>query len=622
MIEAKGFLRRFLETQMDGLTGHIEECGYPFNIVEWGKEEYNTTNGTPNWWVYEQTGYWLDGYTRCAIALNDKEKLKRSESIIYNVINNPDADGFLGPRNLKNENAAWWPHVVFFRSVIALYEYNHDIKLMEALKNHYLNTNHCYFYFRDVLNIEIILYVYSVFNDDRLLSLALNIYKGYNEADFKFNQINDKKILSKKKYEIHGVTYNEYSKLGALIYKYTHDKYFLDISIQSYKNLVKFYMLPGCCNCSNEQTHSSYYYETYETCDISDFSYSNEQILKIAKKSIYGDRVEQCVFNAGVGSVLENFRGLQYFSCANQLILDHYSNHDQFNRGRKWMSYRPNPGTECCAGNVNRFMPNYVLNMFYRENDDIYLNLFGASRYEDEINGKKVIIEEETNFPFDEKIKLHIKTDTEFNLFIRKPGYASKIDLSCSLKALVQENEDYYQVKINSDLDIEYNFESEIKIVRVNKKGLMIKKGVLVYSYGMYGDRQIDNNEERSSKEFPAYNIYPDHEYGYALKYDEINPIYFPNLPKIFSLKDQHPYIEVSARKVLNYDLEKRIRLRRVRINYFDNSRTIKYEKGNFVFTPDILKKEIIYSPEVKRIRLYPYGACKIRETIFKEINE
>lgn len=621
MIEAKGFLKRFLETQMDGLTGHIEECGYPFNTVEWGQKDFNTTNGTPNWWVYEQTGYWLDGYTRCAIALGDKEKLKRAEKIIYNVINNPDHDGYLGPRNMKNEQASWWPHVVFFRSIIALYEYNHDIRLMNALREHYINADHCFYYFRDVMNVEIILYVYSVLKDDKLLSMAIDIYRGYNEIEFKFNQINDKIILSKKKKEIHGVTYNEYSKLGALLFKYTKDKYYLDISIQSYQNLLKYYMLPGCCNCSNEQTHSSYYYETYETCDVSDFSYSNEQMIKITKKAIYGDLVEQCVFNAGIGSVLENFRGLQYFSCANQLILDNSSNHDRFNKGKKWMSYRPNPGTECCPGNVNRFMPNYVLNMYYLEDSNLYINLFGESYFEEIIEEKIVKLTQITNFPFDENITFNVDTNASFNLFIRKPQYASSINISSDKNLEITSNEDYYQVKINGSCQINYSFDSEIKVIKTNKNGVYLKKGVLVYSYGMFGNRCIDETEERSSNEFPAFKIYPNQEFGYALNINQLNYNFVRRIPKMFDLSDTMPYIELDAYKITNYDFTRQKRVRRVKVNWFDNTREIKYEKGDFVFTPDILKQKIEVSNQKKRIRLYPYGACKIRETVFRLLN-
>lgn len=39
-IKPTGALRRFLETQMDGLTGNIEAAGYPFNLSAWGNPDY------------------------------------------------------------------------------------------------------------------------------------------------------------------------------------------------------------------------------------------------------------------------------------------------------------------------------------------------------------------------------------------------------------------------------------------------------------------------------------------------------------------------------------------------------------------------------------------------------
>ena len=63
MIRPIGFLKKFLQTQMSGLTGHIEEARYPFDTVEWGRKEYFANNENPNWWVYEQTAYWLDGFS-------------------------------------------------------------------------------------------------------------------------------------------------------------------------------------------------------------------------------------------------------------------------------------------------------------------------------------------------------------------------------------------------------------------------------------------------------------------------------------------------------------------------------------------------------------------------------
>lgn len=196
MIKPLGFFKNFLISQMDGLTGHIEECGYPFNAVCWGEEDFNTTNGTPNWWVYEQTAYWLDGYLKAAILLEDKEKIEKASKIIYKVIKNADEDGYLGSKNLKKAMGSRWPHVVFFRACIALYEYNNDQKIVDALVKHYLKSDYQYRFFRDVFNVEIMIYLYFITNNKSLLDLAVESYQKYNSFKIRFNQITDEKILS------------------------------------------------------------------------------------------------------------------------------------------------------------------------------------------------------------------------------------------------------------------------------------------------------------------------------------------------------------------------------------------------------------------------------------------
>lgn len=86
-IRPNNFFKTYLEKQINGITGHIEVAGYPFGKVEWGQPDVYTDDGKPNWWVYEQTAYWLDGYLRTAILLDDKKAIDRAKTIIYNVLN-------------------------------------------------------------------------------------------------------------------------------------------------------------------------------------------------------------------------------------------------------------------------------------------------------------------------------------------------------------------------------------------------------------------------------------------------------------------------------------------------------------------------------------------------------
>lgn len=618
MILAQGFLKDLLLTQLKGLTGHISEAGYPFDRISWDDEvPFQSENQYPTWWVYEQTAYWLDGYLRCGIALGDEKVIAEASRIIHKVIERQKPDGFLGPETMRGNRGDRWPYVVFFRACLALYGYEKDPSIVKALARYYLECPLDYDVFRDVINVEIILDLYGILKDERLLKKAQEIYEKCNEnPNPYFNEMSPKTILSRKRPHCHGVTYNEYSKLPGLFWKYTEDPFQKKLAVRAMDRLVKEYLLPGQCNCSDEQLWSDYYMECYETCDISDFTWANERMLDALKFQRFGDRVEKCVFNAGMGSVLENFKGLQYFSCANQFLADSHSTHCKFSKGKKWMSYRPNPGTECCAGNVNRFVPNYVLNMFKEDSDGVWAYLYGPAEFVSDDG--KIRIEEKTVFPFEERIVFSIKTARPFTLFLRRPGYGTGYRiLEDGREVETDDRADFFKVKVLSDCEIVFTFEAAVKAVEVRGGGLYIERGPLVYSFGQFGDRRIDADEERSSTEFPAYDIYPTEDWGYEVCREKLNAVYKQGTSSLFDLREDLPSVTIDAYKVKDCRLERLSRIYRI-YKHLDGKVERFFEKGDFVLTPDLLKGSHETEKKPVRLVLKPYGACKLRETVFK----
>ena len=603
----RGILSELLETQMNGLTGHIENAGFPFDRIWWGNNAEQAENENPQWWVYEQTAYWLDGFTRCAILLEDECALRRTEKIIYSVINAPDPDGYLGPQALKKTDG-WnrWPHTVFFRACMALYEQNNDVKLLRALTEHYLGGSARHDKLRDITNIEIMLWLYAHTGKKELLQMAEEDYISYNQSCADDNC--DKVGLSSKKPYCHGVTYNEYSKLGAILYRYTGKEKYLQASESAYDKLERLFMLPGGCHCSNEFLLSDNCMESYETCDISDYTWSLMYLFDATKKGKYADLTERCIFNAGMGSVLEDFRGLQYFSCANQVIADYQSNHNYFHRGSKWMSYRPNPGTECCPGNVNRFLPNYVLNMWKKDGNAVYAVLYGASTFETD----DIYIQEDTDYPFRESIAFDIQTKKPFDFMFRIPGWADKFTVvKDGADTEVQPQNGFARLQISKGCHIKIMFESSVQEHETND-GIYFSKGPLVYCYGLTGKRERDRNEKRSSETFPAYNIYANDKWNYAVKRGS-KTMFVPGTQTGFDLNKDLPSIRVQAFEAPEWSLEQ---CNKIKVCDDLYKKTTHTESGRFLFTPSPQSVGHI-SDCAQTLTLRPYGAGKLRVTVF-----
>ena len=326
----------------------------------------------------------------------------------------------------------------------------------------------------------------------------------------------------------------------------------------------------------------NHYRQSYETCDIVDYTWSLSYLLNITGSTGYADRIERCVFNAGLGSVTEDFRALQYFSTANQLVLDGFSDHNSFQRGSGWMRYSPSPGTACCPGNLNRLIPNFVANTWRVEGDRVYSQLFGSCELEAQAGLGSVRIKESTSYPYETKIKYEIVTDTAFKLFIRRPHWAEDVTLSVNGSPVSRyEDNGYIILSVSENCTVELDLECSVVEHRV-RGGVYLSRGPLVYSFAPEAEvvkRPIEGRDES----FPEYDMYVSGEWRYALVGDYT--FREGESPSPFT-KIGMPTITAKARKIQNWELERHNDIRRYNVQ---RERKYTLLRGSFVFTPPLL---------------------------------
>ena len=192
-ITPEGWLFSYLSAQKNGLTGNIDKAGYPFNGAGWTgfaeKEPYD------HWAQYEQIGYWIDGALRCGYLLSNMELINKTKVHIDYVLGHPDRDGFLGPRLLKSlYQLNLWPHVVFFRALIAEYKVNNNPEIINKLIKHYQSKEINSRSLRELCNIEIILFLYGESSNAEMLEIALKKYREYEELYFQKNLVNEQDL--------------------------------------------------------------------------------------------------------------------------------------------------------------------------------------------------------------------------------------------------------------------------------------------------------------------------------------------------------------------------------------------------------------------------------------------
>jgi hypothetical protein len=640
-ITPKGWLRQYLINQRNGLTGHLENAGYPFNTVGWAADSIPGNKSIEKWWPYEQNAYWVDGMMRCGLLLNDTSLLNKARKSIYYVLAHPDSTGFLGPKFLKpNDEGDRWVYVVFFRAWMAEYEATRNPAILAAIKKHYLGDRFPHAGVRESINAEIILWAYSESKDTALLNFAKEIYKNSNELN-KNSMVSDAGFLKDGIVVEHGVTYLEKSKLGAILYLYTGDSTYLRPSIAAFKKLDKYHMLIDGVNVSSEHIQIPTTQESHEICDISDYTWNISYLLKATGDAAYADKIERAAFNAAPGSVTKDFKALQYFSAPNQVV----ASRESFIRdGGGSMRYAPNPGTECCPGNVNRMMPNFAVNAWMTDGKGgLAAAMYAPSSvtYAAGANNTEVTIDEDTRYPFSDSISFafHLKEKVKFNFYIRIPGWCSNARILINGAELNRQFVPGTYVPLQQEYKegdkVTVVLPSSFQLTPGPENGISIERGPLLYSLKIQEDWKVDTQDERSTPDFPAYELFAGSPWNYALcvtkdslqqQIKVVNNAYSDNP---WSIETAPVELKVPARLVKGWTLENKNEMKFENWGVKRNERgkvtdwyvtDTRIKKGSWWFTPllpDAATLKNGLSQKVDTVTLVPYGCSKLRITVF-----
>lgn len=257
-IKPRGWLKSILEHQRDGLTGHLEVAGYPFDTKGWQMDKIKTSkNYGADWWPYEQYAYWVDGMLRCGHLLGDKGLLEKAAPHLAAVLGKADKDGYLGPASLKNTdgpgfwNCTRWPHAVIFRAVMADYLVRPKKSTLDKMVNHYLSGSGDHSKGRNIINVEIMAWLIAETGNKKLLSYAESCFAEY-QKNYPKHDTSLKSMASKRIPADHGVNYNEISKLGAVLYLVTGKKAYLEASQNAFEKLEKHHELVSGVPSSTE----------------------------------------------------------------------------------------------------------------------------------------------------------------------------------------------------------------------------------------------------------------------------------------------------------------------------------------------------------------------------------
>lgn len=134
-------------------------------------------------------------------------------------------------------------------------------------------------------------------------------------------------------------------------------------------------------------------------------------LLRVTKDSRYGDSMERMLYNTILGAWPIQADGTSFY----------YS--DYASTGKKvW--YRDK--WPCCSGTFPQLAADYHISTYLRSADGVYVNLFTPSSVQWKDEGGQYGLKQETKYPFDNKINIHVSASQprEYTLYVRIPAWA------------------------------------------------------------------------------------------------------------------------------------------------------------------------------------------------------
>ena len=562
-ITPEGWVREILQRQKDGLTGHPEAMSYPFDSCCWAgnlEMSKNPHYWGSDWWRFEQSAYYVDGFSRLGYVLGDEELMAKGKANVDYVLDHPlppkpgyvfDESTFRGfgsgparaamiekrkiiaaagrpeGRLGREGDSMGWPFAVFFRTMKTYYEATGDPRVPVALEKNYLTyTPEELSDGRYIINIEGILWTYALTGNPKLLELA--------EAVWALVPNNMQQYLSDQPMSGHGVTVCETLKLPMLLYAFTGKEIYKEAALKGDRKMEDLNMLIDGIISSSEGLAGVESLASHETCDISDYTWTIGYFLMVTGDASFADRLEKAIYNAGFGAVTKDFKAMQYFSCPNQFLCTGSSNHNDYKKAKTWMAYRSAHEVECCIGNLHRYFPNFASRMWMKDrNGQPVAALYGPSSVVYDLgDGVTVKIQEITEYPFEEDIRFKF-TFYEDGKLSKKPhrmDFTYRVPGWC--KASDKQGFQTVSKTWKSGESFKLNFPMEIEFVKNAVQGESVVLGPLTFTYAIPADWEVDTKvydylagKESKNPDFVNWNITPAGKWNYAIRNADLDKV-------------------------------------------------------------------------------------------------
>lgn len=214
-----------------------------------------------------------------------------------------------------------------------------------------------------------------------------------------------------------------------------------------------------------------------ETCASVGMVFWNQRMNMLKGESRYEDVLERAMYNGALAGI--SLSGDRFF----------YVNPLASSGGHHRKAWY---GTACCPSQISRFLPSVGNYIYALSENTIWVNLYIGSETKVEISGMTVALKQETNYPWEGKVKFYInpRKSDDFKMKLRIPAWCEKYALKVNGKIEEGKKEKGYAVikrRWSAGDVVELEMEMAVKVVaadprvKANIGKRALQRGPLVY---------------------------------------------------------------------------------------------------------------------------------------------
>ena len=569
-VTPRGWLRRQLRIQADGLTGHLDEFWPDVGQSQWfgGKAE-----------GWERAPYWLDGLIPLAWVLGDKALQEKCHKCVKMIIATQRDDGWYAPYPTDaNRRYDMWAILLVNKVLVQYHEATGEKGVLDAVVRNLkamlgaLDKTPLFGWgkFRWFEGLISVYYAYERTGEAWLLDLARKLHaQGFDYLSF----YGGKDITTPTprrglwRFDKHVVNTGMALKANALSWRLSGQKKERVFGKRMLKILDRYHGQVTGMFTGDECLSGTNPVQGTELCSVVEAMYSLEHLISVTGEAAFGDRLERIAFNALPATFAPDMWSHQYDQQVNQVQCTINPDHMWSSNGPESNIYGLEPNYGCCTSNMHQGWPKFAGHLWMRADDGIAAVAYAPSLARFETGGAPVTVSIDTDYPFRESLKVTVTTEraARFPLLLRVPAWAKwatiRID-GGSPEKLKAGTFHRIERQWKGTVGAELRLPMKAKTSRRYNGAVALERGPLVYSLKI-GEEWKRVNANKPHRELPHgdFEVRPTTAWNYGLLLDEKNPdksVAFEELPvgeKPFSPEGAGMEAKVKGRRLPGWKL-------------------------------------------------------------------